>query len=97
MSNDAVRAALFALRRRVVEAIERSERPAQVPFPYTHDHDDGSMSLQWRLPDRRVALIVDPDPAESSWHAVSSAGRMDCGPLDSADLDAIIDFVLAAP
>ncbi len=94
----AARAELFALHRRVAEAIVRgSQADGAIPTPCFRDHDDGSMSIEWRLPDRRVALIVDPDPAESSWHAVSTAsvGRMDGGSLASADIDELVAFVLA--
>lgn len=85
------------LRLRVADAITRCANPAAAPHPTACHHDDGSFSIDWRLRDRRVALIIDRDPAESSWHAVSTerVGRMDCGLLATADLDELVAFVLA--
>ena len=64
------------------------------------EHDDGSFSIEWRFPDRRLAFTIERDPAESGWHLVSSRssdGVLAYGglPGPSQDLRPLLSWALA--
>jgi len=67
---------------------------SSLPALDAREGDDGSATLEWRFPDRRLAFTLEPDPKESGWHFVSkpsAGGVLASGALSEADLR----FVLA--
>jgi hypothetical protein len=58
------------------------------------ESDDGSATLEWRLPGRRLAFTLEPDRKDSGWHLVfsrSSGGSLAFGPsLLTTDLPKIL-------
>lgn len=45
------------------------EAAPKLPLERT-EHDDGSITLECRLPDRRLAFTIEDDDHESGWHLV---------------------------
>lgn len=81
---------------RLVDVIHRFPDADRLRPPHLVQSDDGSVSLNWVLPHRRVALICETNPDDSSWHVV---GDVDQGPgsLDDADLSALLALTLETP
>jgi|GEM_PF-3125841 len=49
--------------------------------------DEGTISLEWILPDRRLGFFCDPEPNDSSWFLVRRFGAISSsGPLRDADI-----------
>jgi hypothetical protein len=44
----------------------------RLPALRGRQHEDGSLTFEWRFPDRRLAFTIEHNPAESGWHLVSS-------------------------
>lgn len=60
-------------------------------------HDDGSFTVEWRFPDRRLAFTLESDPAESGWHFISSSSSDDVrayGGLPKGDLRLLLGWAL---
>lgn len=59
--------------------------------------DDGSLVVEWMLPDRRIGFGVELDPAEDGWHYVSKLpeGACDGGLIGTVDFPALVKRMLA--
>lgn len=60
-------------------------------------HDDGSFTIEWRFPDRRLAFTIEHDPSESGWHLVSLPSSGDVrayGGLSEDDLAPLLSLAL---
>ncbi len=75
-----------------------SFRLDDVPPFRRSEHDDGSLTIELRFPDRRLAFTIEHDPAESGWHLVSSRSSDDvqaCGGLaEQEDLRPLLSLAL---
>jgi hypothetical protein len=69
---------------------------ANVPALRGTEHSDGSFSFELRFADRRLVFTIEPDPAESGWHFVSSHSLGDSrayGSLSKVDLVPLLCWV----
>jgi len=71
LSNAGVRAQIRDLLPEISRALS-SAWIAGLPSLKLTEHEDGSASIEWRFPDRRLAFSFETDPEESGWHFVSS-------------------------
>ena len=67
---------------------------AGLPILDLTESSDGSVTLEWRLLDRRLAFTLEPDRKESGWHLVfsrSSGGALAVGSsLPASDLPKVL-------
>lgn len=56
--------------------------------------DDGSMLLEWALPDRRLAFNIELVAAESSWTIAKANGDLACGDLMGSRLQTVVELFL---
>lgn len=59
--------------------------------------DDGSLVVEWMLPDRRIGFGVELDSADDGWHYVSKLpeGACESGLIATADIPALVKRMLA--
>jgi hypothetical protein len=64
-----------------------------LPALHAVELDDGSLLLEWVLPDRRTAITVDASPEHSGWYILAkdaSGEHQTWGYLDALDIAALI-------
>lgn len=80
----AVRTLLETLTREALTRALEIQRPLRLARL-----DDGSVLLEWTLPDRRLGFSFEPDKGDSGWYFVFSNGsseRYEAGSMDQLDL-----------
>lgn len=81
-----------------VRATIASFDTATLPALNAYESEDGSATLEWRLPGRRFAFTLERDPQESAWHLVSSqesGGAFAVGKIEHLDLRRMLALVFA--
>jgi hypothetical protein len=93
---DAVVTVLSTLQKQIMTLQQPNIESFYLPQLYAHSVDDGSVLLEWVLPDFRIGFNIEPEMSESSWYLVSNdkMGAINASGLLARDYRKAIAWVL---
>jgi hypothetical protein len=86
--NRAIRSQAESIVREIAQCLVSVDARSLPPFSFARG-DDGSVAIEWRFPDRRLAFTIEADERESGWHIVfsqSAGGAHAYGPLSNREM-----------